>query len=56
MELSSKHTLLFFSKTSFITRDELKHSMTEYGMGDDATIDEVINDVDTDNVRKNIYF
>ena len=30
--------------------------MTQYGMGDDATIDEVINDVDTDNVRKNIYF
>lgn len=26
--------------------------MTQYGMGDDATIDEVINDVDTDNVRK----
>lgn len=26
--------------------------MTQYGMGDDATIDEVINDVDADNVRK----
>ncbi|KFK42039.1 hypothetical protein AALP_AA2G204000 [Arabis alpina] len=41
----------FFDKdrSGFITRDELKHSMTQYGMGDDATIDEVINDVDTDN-------
>lgn len=29
--------------------------MTQYGMGDDATIDEVINDVDTDNVRKTFY-
>lgn len=28
--------------------------MTQYGMGDDATIDEVINDVDTDNVRINL--
>uniref|UniRef100_A0A1J3IY12 non-specific serine/threonine protein kinase n=1 Tax=Noccaea caerulescens TaxID=107243 RepID=A0A1J3IY12_NOCCA len=36
-------------RSGFITRDELKHSMTQYGMGDDATIDEVINDVDTDN-------
>lgn len=43
-------------KTRFITRDELKHSMTQYGMGDDATIDEVINDVDTDNVRKTFNF
>lgn len=39
----------------FITRDELKHAMTEYGMGDEATIDEVINDVDTDKVSKNIF-
>ncbi|CAF2065116.1 unnamed protein product [Brassica napus] len=36
-------------RSGYITRDELKHSMTQYGMGDDATIDEVINDVDTDN-------
>ncbi|KAM7521256.1 hypothetical protein LguiB_020218 [Lonicera macranthoides] len=40
----------YFDKdhSGFITRDELKHAMTEYGMGDEATIDEVINDVDTD--------
>ncbi|KAK8509965.1 hypothetical protein V6N13_118511 [Hibiscus sabdariffa] len=31
-----------------ITRDELRHAMTQYGMGDEATIDEVIEDVDTD--------
>lgn len=35
---------------SFITRDELRHAMTEYGMGDEATIDEVIEDVDIDKV------
>ncbi|KAI4336738.1 hypothetical protein L6164_015228 [Bauhinia variegata] len=40
----------YFDKddSGFITRDELRQAMTEYGMGDDATIDEVINDVDTD--------
>ncbi|KAL5994110.1 hypothetical protein ACLOJK_034982 [Asimina triloba] len=36
--------------SGFITRDELKQAMTQYGMGDDATIDEVINDIDTDRV------
>ena len=34
----------------FITREELKQAMTQYGMGDEATIDEVIDDVDTDKV------
>ncbi|KAL6994779.1 Calcium-dependent protein kinase 9 [Sarracenia purpurea var. burkii] len=40
----------FFDKdgSGFITRDELRQAMTQYGMGDEATIDEVINDVDTD--------
>ncbi|KAK6256916.1 hypothetical protein QUC31_000375 [Theobroma cacao] len=40
----------FFDKdnSGFITRDELRHAMTEYGMGDEATIDEVIEDVDID--------
>ncbi|KAK3016579.1 hypothetical protein RJ639_005852 [Escallonia herrerae] len=40
----------YFDKdgSGFITRDELKQTMTEHGMGDEATIDEVINDVDTD--------
>ncbi|PIA25566.1 hypothetical protein AQUCO_11100023v1 [Aquilegia coerulea] len=40
----------YFDKdgSGLITRDELKHAMSEYGMGDEATIDEVINDVDTD--------
>ncbi|KAG2698271.1 hypothetical protein I3843_07G142500 [Carya illinoinensis] len=34
--------------SGFITREELRQAMTKYGMGDDATIDEVIQDVDTD--------
>ncbi|KAB2082345.1 hypothetical protein ES319_A05G191700v1 [Gossypium barbadense] len=40
----------YFDKDSngFITRDELRQAMTQYGMGDEATIDEVIEDVDTD--------
>ncbi|XP_072988536.1 calcium-dependent protein kinase 12 [Typha latifolia] len=32
----------------YITRDELKHAMKKYGMGDDAIINEVLDDVDTD--------
>ncbi|XP_073147642.1 calcium-dependent protein kinase 29 [Henckelia pumila] len=35
--------------SGFITRDELRQAMEKYGMGDDATIDEVIKDVDTNN-------
>ncbi|KAK6939000.1 EF-hand domain [Dillenia turbinata] len=40
----------YFDKdgSGFITRDELRHAMTQYGMGDEATIDEIINDVDAD--------
>ncbi|KAL1311961.1 hypothetical protein AAHE18_16G003200 [Arachis hypogaea] len=40
----------YFDKDSsgYITRDELRHALTEYQMGDEATIDEVIDDVDTD--------
>uniref|UniRef100_A0A1D1YTY0 non-specific serine/threonine protein kinase n=1 Tax=Anthurium amnicola TaxID=1678845 RepID=A0A1D1YTY0_9ARAE len=42
--------------SGFITRDELKQAMTRYGMGDDdATINEVINDVDTDKDGKINY-
>lgn len=29
--------------------------MTEYGMGDDATINEVLDDVDTDKVHYNFF-
>lgn len=36
--------------TRYITRDELKHAMSQYGMGDEATINEVLDDVDTDKV------
>jgi hypothetical protein len=39
-----------FIFTRFITRDELRLAMAQYGMGDEATIDEVIEDVDTDKV------
>ncbi|XP_022769241.1 calcium-dependent protein kinase 29 isoform X2 [Durio zibethinus] len=49
-EENIKQAFKFFDKDSsgFITRDELRQAMTEYGMGDEATIDEVIEDVDTD--------
>ncbi|KAL0363223.1 UNVERIFIED_CONTAM: Calcium-dependent protein kinase [Sesamum calycinum] len=41
----------FFDKDSsgYITRDELESAMKEYGMGDEATIKEIISEVDTDN-------
>lgn len=47
----------FFDKdgSGYITRDELKHAMTQYGMGDEATVDEVIEDVDADNDGKINY-
>ncbi|XP_049396420.1 calcium-dependent protein kinase 21-like [Solanum stenotomum] len=35
--------------SGFITRDELENAMKEYGMGDEATIKEIITEVDTDN-------
>ncbi|XP_011003085.1 PREDICTED: calcium-dependent protein kinase 29-like isoform X2 [Populus euphratica] len=40
----------YFDKDNngYITRDELRQAMSQYGMGDEATIDEVIKDVDTD--------
>lgn len=42
---------LYFDKdnSGFITRDELETAMKEYGMGDEATIKEIISEVDTDN-------
>ncbi|KAL3508485.1 hypothetical protein ACH5RR_027886 [Cinchona calisaya] len=41
----------YFDKdnSGFITRDELESAMQEYGMGDPATIKEIISEVDTDN-------
>ncbi|XP_061350152.1 calcium-dependent protein kinase 29-like isoform X3 [Gastrolobium bilobum] len=40
----------YFDKDNngYITRDELRQALTKYQMGDEATIDEVIDDVDTD--------
>ncbi|GAB2210464.1 hypothetical protein Droror1_Dr00015730 [Drosera rotundifolia] len=40
----------FFDKdnSGYITRDKLKQAMTQYQMGDEATTDEIINDVDAD--------
>ncbi|KAJ0024198.1 hypothetical protein Pint_09317 [Pistacia integerrima] len=40
----------YFDKdnSGFITREELRQAMTQHGMGDEATIDEIIEDVDTD--------
>ncbi|GMH04641.1 hypothetical protein Nepgr_006481 [Nepenthes gracilis] len=39
----------FFDKdgNGFITRDELRQALAQNGMADEATIDEIINDVDT---------
>ncbi|KAL3503511.1 hypothetical protein ACH5RR_037960 [Cinchona calisaya] len=41
----------YFDKdnSGFITIDELESAMKEYGMGDPATIKEIISEVDTDN-------
>ncbi|KAJ8465213.1 hypothetical protein OPV22_027765 [Ensete ventricosum] len=41
----------YFDKdnSGFITRDELESAMQEHGMGDLATIKEIISEVDTDN-------
>ncbi|KAF6173322.1 hypothetical protein GIB67_027017 [Kingdonia uniflora] len=36
-------------KSGFITRDELETAMKEHGMGDDASIKEIISEVDADN-------
>jgi len=35
----------------YITTDELEAALKEYGMGDDATIKEILSDVDADNVK-----
>ncbi|GAA0185541.1 non-receptor serine/threonine protein kinase [Lithospermum erythrorhizon] len=47
----------FFDKdnSGFITRDELRSAMTQYGMGDETTIDEILDDVDTDKDGKINY-
>ncbi|KAK7387764.1 hypothetical protein VNO78_22556 [Psophocarpus tetragonolobus] len=41
----------YFDKDSsgYITRDELETAMTQHGMGDEASIKEIISEVDTDN-------
>jgi calcium-dependent protein kinase len=41
---------------SYVTREELRQALAEYQMGDEATIDEVIDDVDTDNVCYILYY
>ncbi|KAF2297998.1 hypothetical protein GH714_006900 [Hevea brasiliensis] len=42
------NTLTRITVGQFITRDELRQAMAQNGMGDDATIDEIIEDGDTD--------
>ncbi|KAF8409562.1 hypothetical protein HHK36_005640 [Tetracentron sinense] len=42
-------------KSGFITRDELESAMKEYGMGDEASIKEIISEVDTDNVSDFLF-
>jgi len=48
--LMDKNGLIFMYR--YITRDELETAMTEHGMGDEATIKEIISEVDTDNVSR----
>uniref|UniRef100_A0A7N0UIV8 EF-hand domain-containing protein n=1 Tax=Kalanchoe fedtschenkoi TaxID=63787 RepID=A0A7N0UIV8_KALFE len=45
----AKIVFLSFFKEGFITKDELEFAMKRYGMGDEATIKEIISEVDTDN-------
>lgn len=44
-----------FSGNRFITRDELETGMQEHGMGDPATIKEIIAEVDSDNVSRTFH-
>ncbi|KAG2306357.1 hypothetical protein Bca52824_026105 [Brassica carinata] len=48
---ATMHRHRHFDKDSsgYMTIDELEITMNEYGMGDDATIKEVLFDVDSDN-------
>ncbi|KAL9395467.1 hypothetical protein Peur_009720 [Populus x canadensis] len=57
MEENLYKAFQYFDKdgSGFITRDELRQAMTQYGMGDEATINEVIEDVDTDKDGKINY-
>ncbi|KAL9238129.1 hypothetical protein vseg_012599 [Gypsophila vaccaria] len=43
-------TFQYFDKdnSGYITKEELRQAMEEYGMGDEATIKEILDDVDTD--------
>ncbi|GMH26881.1 hypothetical protein Nepgr_028724 [Nepenthes gracilis] len=41
--------------SGFITRDELESALEEYGIGDEASIKEILNEVDTDNDGKINY-
>lgn len=42
--------LCYCSYDRYITKDELETAMKDYGMGDEASIKEIISEVDTDNV------
>jgi hypothetical protein len=48
--------LVWVTLFSYVTREELRQALAEYQMGDEATIDEVIDDVDTDNVCYTILY
>lgn len=49
------HFNSFGYRCRFITRDELETAMKDYGMGDEATIREIISEVDTDNVSSSNF-
>jgi calcium-dependent protein kinase len=39
------------NNSRYITRDELEQAMAEYGMGDEANIKQVLDEVDKDKVK-----
>ena len=48
--ISNLIAILFKTHLSYITMDELETAMKDYGLGEGATIKEIISEVDTDNV------
>lgn len=53
LKFIAENTLCFLKfMDRHITIDELETAMTQHGMGDEASIKEIISEVDTDNVSR----